>query len=195
MTIVARWLGAALNVGLRLGLVAMIIEVLRAAPNDPRFLDKGIGVREVAVALPATMLVPALWLWRRGPYPVWTDSLYVSIFVVDLGGNVFDLYDSYRHFDLIPHAHGGGAVTVLAAWLFRIPILRAVVVATVGHVLLEAQEAFSDAFLGTRNVRGPWDTAGDLLAGLVGSVLYALPYLWFVRRAGREPRSPLAAET
>jgi hypothetical protein len=111
--------------------------------------------------------------------------------VVDLGGNVLDLYDTYRHFDLIPHSHGGGAVTVLAAWLFRIPMLHAVVVATVGHILLEAQESFSDAFLGTRNVRGAWDTAGDLLAGLVGSVIYGLPYIWFVRRAGREPRSPL----
>lgn len=191
VTIAAPWLGSALNVGLRLGLVAMVIEVLRSAPNDPRFLDKGIGVREVAVALPGSMLMPALWLWRRGPYPAWTDSLYLSIFFVDLGGNVLGLYDRYRHFDLIPHAHGGGAVTLLAATLFRIPMLSAVGVATVGHILLEAQESFSDLFLGTRNVRGDWDTIGDLLAGVVGSVIYALPYLWFVRRAGREPRSPL----
>lgn len=191
MTIAAGWLGSALNIGLRLGLVAMLVEVLRSAPDDPRFLDKGIGVRGVAVILPASVLVPALWLWRRGPYPVWMDNLYLSILVVDLGGNVFDLYNGYRHFDLIPHAHGGGTVTVLAAWVFRIPMLSAIAVATVGHVLLEAQEYFSDVFLGTRNVRGTWDPIGDLLAGVVGSVTYALPYLWFVRRSGRESRSPL----
>lgn len=192
-TTAALWLAPALNVGLRLGLVAMLVEVLRSAPDDPRFLDKGIGVRGVAVMLPATALVPALWLWRRGPYPVWMDNLYLSILVVDLGGNVLGLYNAYRHFDLIPHAHGGGAVTVIAAWLFRIPMLSAVGVASVGHVLLEAQEYFSDVFLGTRNVRGTWDTIGDLLAGVFGSVTYALSYHWLVRRSGREPRSPLRA--
>lgn len=191
VTIAAAWLGRALNVGLRLGLVAMLVEVLRSVPDDPRFLDKGIGVRGVAVMMPASVLVPALWLWRRGPYPVWMDNLYLSILVVDLGGNVFGLYNGYRHFDLVPHAHGGGSVTILTAWLFRLPVLSAVGVATVGHVLLEAQEYLSDVFLGTRNVRGSWDTIGDLLAGIVGSVGYGLAYLWFVRRSGRETRSPL----
>jgi hypothetical protein len=188
---VASWLGSVLNVSLRLGIVGMVVEVLRSAPDDPRFLGKGLGVRAVAVILPASALVPALWLWRRGTYPVWMDNLYLSIFVVDLGGNVLDLYNGFRHFDLIPHAHGGGAVTVLAAWLFRIPMLSAVGAATVGHVLLEAQESFSDVFLGTRNVRGPWDTIGDLLAGVVGSVMYGLLYLRFIRGARRESRSPL----
>jgi hypothetical protein len=185
-------LGAAVNVGLRLSLVVMLVEVLRAAPSDPRFLDKGIGVRGVAVMLPASLLVPILWLRRRGPYPVWVDNLYLSVLVLDLGGNVFDLYNRYQHFDLIPHAHGGGSMTVIAAWLFRIPMLRAVVIATLGHALLEAQENLSDLLLGTRNVRGTWDTVGDLLAGIVGSVAYGLPYLFLVRRAGREPPSPLS---
>src|SRR3990170_8861717 len=191
MTTAAFRLGSVVNVGLRLSLVVMLVEVFRAAPSDPRFLDKGIGVRGVAVMLPASLLLPALWLRRRGPYPVWMDDLYLSIFVLDLGGNVLDLYDRYLHFDLIPHAHGGGAMTVIAAWLFRIPVLKAVLIATLGHALLEAQEALSDVFLGTRNVRGTWDTVGDLLAGVVGSVAYGVPYLWLVRRAGREPRSPL----
>ena len=169
----------------------MLVEVLRAPPADPRFLDKGIGVRGVAIMLPASAFVAALWLRRRGPYPVWMDNLYLSVLVLDLGGNVLDLYNRYLHFDLIPHAHGGGSMTVVAAWLFRIPMGRAVLIATLGHALLEAQEALSDVFLGTRNVRGTWDTVGDLLAGVVGSVAYGLPYLWLVRRAGREPGSPI----
>jgi hypothetical protein len=69
---------------------------------------------------------------------------------------------------------------------------RAIAVATAGHVLLEAQEGASDVLFGTRNVRGWRDTAGDLLVGLAGSLLYAAAYDRLVRAAGREPRSPLA---
>ena len=41
------------------------------------------------------------------------------------------------------------------------------------HLLLEAQEYATDIFCGTHNVRGAWDSAGDLGAGLLGTVLYA----------------------
>jgi hypothetical protein len=49
------------------------------------------------------------------------------------------------------------------------------------HVLFEVQEAIGDAVFGTHNVRGWWDTIGDLTAGLMGSV--AVP--WLVVRARR----------
>jgi hypothetical protein len=120
------------------------------------------------------------------------DNLYLSMFALDLAGNVLDLYDGYRHFDLIPHAHGAGAMTVVVAWLFRLPVPAAISVVGIGHALLEAQEFGSDVVFGTRNVRGWWDTAGDLLAGAVGSVLYGAAYAWFVRDRGREPESLLA---
>jgi hypothetical protein len=194
-------LGVAVNIALRVAMLAMVAEVLRAGPDDPRFAGKGIAVRFAAVGLPATLLVPALWWWsRRGrdsrgrppdPYPVWIDSLYVSLYALDLAGNVFNLYDTYTHFDLIPHAHGGGAITVLAAWLFRMPIARAIVTATIGHALLEGQEYASDVVFGLHNVRGAWDVVGDMGAGLAGSLVYVAAYRRFVRDAGREPRSPM----
>jgi hypothetical protein len=193
--------GAAINIALRVAMLAMVSEVLRAGPDDPRFAGKGIAIRFTAVALPATLLVPAVWAWNRrrrvarglppDPYPAWIDSLYVSLFALDLAGNVFDLYDTYTHFDLIPHAHGGGAITVLVAWLFRLPVSHAVVAAMIGHALLEGQEYASDVVFGFHNVRGAWDVAGDLGAGLAGSLVYAAAYGRFVRDAGREPRSPL----
>lgn len=185
--------GSLLNVALRLGLAAMTVEVFRAGPGDRRFAGKGIESRIVAVGAPATLLIPALWLRRReGRYPVWMDDLYLSMFALDLAGNVLDLYDGYRHFDLVPHAHGAGVVTILAAWLFRLPMPAAIGVATVGHALLEAQEYASDVVFGLRNVRGWWDTAGDMLAGAVGSLVYAAAFERLVRGAGREPASPLA---
>ena len=194
-------LGSAVNIALRLAMLAMLAEVLRAERDDPRFAGKGIATRFTLVGLPATLLVPALWARNRrrrvsrglapDAYPVWLDSLYVSLFDLDLAGNVFDLYDRYTHFDLIPHAHGGGAITVLAAWLLRLPVSGAVAAAMIGHALLEGQEYASDVAFGLHNVRGAWDVAGDLGAGLGGSLVYAAAYRRFVRDAGREPPSPL----
>ena len=90
-----------------------------------------------------------------------------------LAGNHFDWYDRYRHFDAIPHAHGTGAATVVAAELLELPPLSAVGLAQLGHILLEAQEYYSDVWFGLRNVRGTWDTVNDLLAGAIGSAAYA----------------------
>jgi hypothetical protein len=185
------------NVALRASMLAMLARVLRAGPDDHRFVGKGIGVRFSAVALPATMLVPAAWIGARArgrdddPYPAAIDALYVSLFALDLAGNVFDWYDSYTHFDLIPHAHGGGAIAVLFAWLFGMPVPDAVRWSIAGHVLLEAQEIASDKVFGLRNVRGWWDVAGDIGAGVVGAVVYGAAYQRWVRDAGIEPAKPL----
>ena len=171
-----RRLAVLVNLALRGAIVAMTAAVLRAAPDDHRFAGKGIGPRVLMVGLPATLAVPAIWAARgarRGAYPVGVDALYLSTYALDLAGNVFDLYDRHRHFDLIPHAHGAGAMTVAAAWAFDLPPLRAVGVAQVGHILLEVQEYGSDVVFGTHNVRGTWDTVGDLTAGIIGSVAYA----------------------
>jgi hypothetical protein len=47
--------------------------------------------------------------------------------------------------------------------------------------VLEAQEYASDVAFGLRNVRGWWDVAGDLGAGVVGAVVYAAAYERWVR--------------
>jgi hypothetical protein len=163
-----------LNLGLRAWIVTIIIEALRN-PDDPRYRDKAIGTRG-SVMIPASLVFPLAQLLpgrRDRPYPVGTDTLYLSLFALDLAGNHFDLYDRYRYFDAIPHAHGTGAFTVAAAELLDLAPLSAVGVAQVGHILLEAQEYYSDVLFDLRNVRGTWDTVNDLLAGVVGSVAYA----------------------
>ena len=170
-----RALGWLANVGIRAAIVAMLLEA-RRLPDDPRFRGKGIGTRGL-VMLPASLLFPLAQLHprrRSRPYPVWTDSLYLSIFALDLAGNHFDLYDRYTYFDAIPHAHGTGAATVATAELLELPALSAVGVAQLGHIGLEAQEYYSDVLFGLRNVRGTWDTVNDLLAGAAGSIAYAV---------------------
>jgi hypothetical protein len=171
-----RALGWMVNVLLRLGVAGVLIEAL-ARPEDHRFAGKAIGKRGL-VMIPLSLLVPLAQLSRRRTgerraYPVWTDDLWLSIFALDLAGNHFDWYDRYRYFDAIPHAHGTGAATVVAAELLEMPALSAVGLAQLGHILLEAQEYYSDVWFGLRNVRGTWDTVNDLLAGAAGSAGYA----------------------
>jgi len=188
-------MGLLVGVALRAGMLAMLRHVLRASPRDHRFTEKGIAARAVIMVPAAGITFPALWLAggsRRAPYPAWPDNLFLSIVALDLAGNVFDLYDRHRHFDLIPHAHGTGGLTVVAAWLLGIPARQAIGLATAGHAALEVQEIVSDVLFGYRNVRGWWDTAGDLAIGVAGSVVYVAAFERLVRRAGREPASPLA---
>ncbi len=169
----SRRLGWALNAALRLSIAYFLAEVL-LHPDDPRFAGKAIPVRNLVVVGGLSLLFPGLHLLgRRWPaYPVWADDLYLSIFWLDMAGNSLDLYDRYSYFDLLPHAHGTGAATVVAQAVLGLPALSAVGVATVLHLLLEAQEYSTDVLFGTRNVRGVADTVNDLLAGLAGTVLY-----------------------
>jgi len=164
---------AGLNAGLRLVIVGVVGHA-RLNPSDPRYAGKAIGTRGLALVA-ASFLVPALQLTtRRGDhYPLATDTLYLSIFALDLAGNHADLYDRYKYFDAIPHFHGTGAATLVLADLLDRPLLSAVGVAQLGHILLETQEYYSDVVFGLRNVRGTWDTVNDLLAGAAGSVAYA----------------------
>ena len=174
-------LGVAINLALRAAILVFLADAIVNA-GDSRFAGKGIGSRGLVI-LPLSLVLPALYLTRRRGqhYPFWMDNLYLSIFALDLGGNTFDLYNTYRHFDLVPHAHGTGAVTILFAWLLREPMLSAVGLATVLHVGLEAQEYYSDVLFGLANVRGTWDVVNDLVAGVVGSAAYGAGYTWWLR--------------
>lgn len=174
--LVMRVIGAIANLALRASIVGVLAEALVRA-EDPRYRGKAIGTRGL-VMIPLSLVVPLAHLARRRSgaardYPVWTDNLWLSIFALDLAGNHFNWYDRYRHFDAIPHAHGTGAATVVVAELLDLPPLSAVGLAQLGHILLEAQEYYSDVWFGLRNVRGTWDTVNDLLAGAGGSAAYA----------------------
>jgi hypothetical protein len=177
-----RLVAVVINIALRVGLVVFLADAILNA-DDSRFAGKGIGSRG-SIVLPLSLLLPALYFTRRRgkPYPFWMDNLYLSIFALDLGGNSFDLYNSYRHFDLVPHAHGTGAATVVLAWLLRQPMLSAVGLATVLHIALEAQEYYSDVLFGLGNVRGTWDVVNDLVVGVLGSAVYGAGYVWLLRR-------------
>ena len=169
--------GAAINVAIRVYLGYFLAEVL-ARPSDRRFSGKAIPVRNLVIVAGLSLLFPALHFvrrrWRR--YPFWTDDLWLSLFWLDMAGNSFDLYDRYTHFDLVPHFHGTGAAAVALRRGFAVSRRRAFWLANGVHALLEAQELATDVLFGTHNVRGWWDTAGDLGAGVFGSAVYLAPW-------------------
>jgi hypothetical protein len=181
--------GWGINLALRVAIVAFAVEAALAV-DDPRFAGKGIAVRDLVfagVALSLTIpLARALLKRPRGAYPWRADSLFLSILVVDMAANSLDLYEQAWRLDLIPHAYGPLAA-FLALHALGVAILPAMLVVNAGHVLLEVQEAIGDAVLGTHNVHGWIDTGGDLVAGLVGSVVVPLAWLWVQRRSAPRP--------
>jgi hypothetical protein len=170
----SRAAGIAVNLLLRVSIAAFLADVLRR-PDDPRYKGKAIPMRNLLIVGSLSMLFPARALLRRRgwrDYPVWTDNLYLSIFWLDMAGNALNLYDRYTHFDLIPHFHGSGAFAAVIQRLFGWPALGTLAAANGIHALLEAQEFATDVFCGTHNVRGWWDSTGDLASGLLGTVVY-----------------------
>lgn len=166
----------ALNIAVRASIAYFLVEALRH-PDDPRFAGKAIPWRNLLIVGGLSLLFPALHLWRRPwpRYPWGHDDLYLSIFALDMAGNSFNLYNRFTYFDVIPHFHGTGALAAVLRGAFGLSPPRAMAITTLIHGLLEAQEYATDVLAGTHNVRGAWDTRNDMLAGLLGTLLYAGP--------------------
>jgi hypothetical protein len=184
--------GLLLNVALRLAILGFAVEALLAA-DDPRFFGKGIAVRDLILAGAAlTLLMPAIHVarGRLRAYPIWADSLILSILALDMAGNSLNLYEQAWRFDLVAHAYGpaAGFVALVLLGLSWLPALLAV---NGAHLLLEAQEVLGDAIFGTHNVHGWWDTLTDLATGLAASV--AVGIVW--RRAAAQRRTPPVPST
>lgn len=172
-------LGFLINLLLRLSIVYFLGEVL-LLPDDPRFEGKAIPIRNLVIVISLSLLFPILYFLKKKnkfpikwtSYPFWLDNLYLSIFWLDMAGNSANLYDTYFYFDLIPHFHGTGAVAAVLFSTLRFSALSSIGAATIIHMLLEAQEFYTDVLFKTHNVRGTFDVVNDLVVGLAGATIY-----------------------
>lgn len=179
-------MGLLLNIAIRLSIVYFLGEVL-LFPDDPRFAGKAIPIRNLIIVITFSLLLPFFYFIKKrwSKYPFWWDNLYLSIFWLDMAGNSFNLYDSYFYFDLIPHFHSTAVLAGVLLGAFGFSFWSGVGLANIIHLLLEAQEYYTDVFLGTHNVRGVFDVVNDLVVGVAGTILYGLVFLWFRQRSKR----------
>lgn len=98
-----------------------------------------------------------------------------------MAGNSFNLYDRFYDFDLIPHFHGTGAIALVFLSGFGLSFLSGIGLANIIHVLLEAQEYYTDVFFQTHNVRGVFDVVNDLFVGVLATFIYGIIYLYFAK--------------
>jgi hypothetical protein len=180
----ALWAGVAVNLALRLSILYFTFDAL-LNPHDDRYGGKNLGARNLIILFGFSLLFPAVQLvWKKWEqYPFWFDNLYLSLFFMDMLGNALNLFERYENYDLWPHFYGPGAFAVVLAGAFGLPVGMAWLATMLLHALLELQEWVGDLLLGSRNVRGVWDTVRDLVAGVVGATLY----LW-VFKSWRSPR-------
>lgn len=178
-----------INIAIRIAIFYFLAEVL-LFPDDPRFAGKAIPIRNFIIVITLSLLFPFLYyLSKKGKihlnglskYPFALDSLYLSIFALDMLGNSLNLYDTIFYFDLIPHFHGPGAVAVVLLSVLAISPLAALGVTTTVHTFLEAQEYYTDVLFQTHNVRGIFDVVNDLLAGIFGAAVYMLVFFLYKR--------------
>lgn len=184
--------GVFVNVLLRLLILAFTVDSLLNA-GDERFAGKALGPRNLIILFGFAMLFPLLQrvLKQWKSYPWWFDSLFLSIFFLDMAGNSANLYNTLLWFDLVSHFYGPGALAVVLIGAFGLGPLAAAGFATMLHTQLEIQEIYGDQFLGTKNVRDIMDTANDLLAGIIGATVFVLVYKgteWYQGKRARPRR-------
>jgi glycopeptide antibiotics resistance protein len=190
-----------LDVGLKVLVVGLT--ALGAFGGLERFEEKGFGWR--LLAYPAVIVVlPVAWhLFGRGRrYPYGADVLITLPFLVDVLGNVLNLYDTISWWDDANHfinwfllSAGFGALLVRARLA---PLVTGALIVGTGCVtalLWELGEYVT--FIRTNedeHATAYTDTLGDMTLGTLGSLVAAVAVVLWMRRASerREPKRAAA---
>ena len=180
----------ALNLAAKLLLVALLGYAMTNLELD-RFAGKAMTARALLYPV-AIVVIPIGWTLRgrKPPYPYLADLLLVLPFLVDMGGNALDLYNTVVWFDDAAHA---------VTWMFLVLavgslILRlglepwiatclAIGFGAVSHILWEIIE-FVAMWIGSPGLQLTYgDTIGDLALSLCGTVIAGLVTGWRAERA------------
>ena len=151
-------------------------------PGIPGVAGKGWPERCVGYPISA-LVVPAIWVLRgrRGRYPHLADALLVVPFVLDLLGNLVNLFDTMEQFDDVLH-FVNWTFLVAALVLFMAPaglarwnlVLMGSGFGAIAIIAWEGVEWIIQE-MGTTGLQLTYDdTIGDLVLSTAGGVLGAL---------------------
>ncbi len=193
----ARWFNLAVKVAF--GLLMAVVVFL---PDLEGFAGKAPLVRALTYPL-AGVVVPIGW-WLRGrrpPYPHAADGLIGLPFVIDLAGNVPDLYDRITWWDDGNHFWNWGLLCAgVGLLLMRSPrmadpvVLGAVVggFGGVAIIIWEVGEYFAFIRHSTELDTAYTDTLGDLLLSTLGGIAAGVVLAALVARSRVTAGSPVA---
>jgi hypothetical protein len=133
------------------------------------------------------VVIPMVWTLRgkRPPYPHLADLLLALPFIIDLGGNALDFYNTVVWFDDVAHA---------VTWMFLVLAIGSLILrlglepwittalsigfGAVSHILWEIIE-FVAMWVGSPGLQLTYeDTIGDLALSLCGTVIAGLVTGW-----------------
>ena len=185
-----------LRIDVALKALVVGLTALGAFGGLERFEDKGFGWR--LLWYPAMILaLPVAWrfLGRGRPFPYVADVLITLPFLVDIMGNVVDLYDRIDWWDDVNHFVNwlflslGIGVLLLRTGL-RPVVLAGLILAfgSTSAILWELGEYLT--FIRTNEdefATAYTDTLGDLSLDLLGSAIAACTILLVARRERRAP--------
>lgn len=189
------------RIGLPLVVVlkAMVIGLtaLGAFGGLERFEEKGFGWRLVWYPI-AVLALPVAWrlFFRSRAYPYAADALLTLPFLIDVLGNVVNLYDTIAWWDDVNHFANWlflslGAGALLLRTQLGPPVIAGLVVGFGATLAIVWEIGEYATFLRTNEEELPTaytDTVADMGFGLLGSVLAALVIVLVARHRARAAR-------
>jgi hypothetical protein len=180
----------ALNLAAKLLLVALLVYAMTNLELD-RFAGKAMTARAFLYPL-SIVVIPIGWTLRgrKPPYPHLADLLLVLPFLIDVGGNALDLYNTVVWFDDAAHALTWMLLVLAVGSLILrlglepwIATALAIGFGAVSHILWEIIEAVA-MWIGSPGLQLTYeDTIGDLALSLCGTVIAGLITGWRAERS------------
>lgn len=182
----------ALNVAAKLMLAGLLVFAMTHLEME-RLAGKAMTGRALFYPISA-IVIPIVWLLRGrpAPYPHAADALLVAPFLVDLWGNVLDLYNGIVWFDDVAHSVTWMLLVLAVGMLMLRWGLPHWVTAglcigfgAVTHIVWEIVE-FVALWYGAPGMHLTYeDTIGDLAMSLCGTLIAGLVTGWRADRAAR----------
>lgn len=192
------WLG--IDAAVKIGTIALLALAI-FAPDLPQFQGKAFVGRAIAYPIALAVAPIAWWFLGRGrvPFPVATDILLGLPFVIDMGGNALNLYDTIDWWDDANHLgnwalHTSAIVLLVRGFAPAVIVAIGLAWAATTAILWELSEYVAFVPNSPEAATAYQDTLGDLALGLLGGTLASVALAWtFARTRSRQAASAAMA--